>query len=197
MFGSPIYTYNELKTYIDSQNQYEYKYWITLTWDIETQLKMKAAVCKRLNITTDAEELHNIQKIEDELEQWKVNQARRWFIDIAKINKSHLYPWWGTNTEDANWHFHAVILSEKRLYKGKSLSKWQQCKPVGKDWHVYNPMKGAIPYIYRGHYAVINQKGAFCPALAKSCRRGRCKHQQIDFIRDFRQWAKEQEVNAA
>ena len=199
MFGNPNYNpINQLKDYIANdealKERYPYRYWATLTYSPSTLHRMREQTIKRLDIANDEAEAHYQTKIDDILYDWRVNLGRRWFIDVAKEHKSHLYPFWGFNTEDKHAHFHSVILSERRLYLGKSKALWQHCENYTKEMKRYNPFQGAIPYIYLNHIAVSNSR-AFCPSHSKACRKGRCPHREANPISDFKRWAEQQEVS--
>lgn len=156
------------------------RYFITLSWSGAELERMRQDICSRHQNKTAFE-------VDDLLLDWTINQGRRYFVNLSRTSqgklegggKPHLETYWGVGGHWEHFHLHALVLSDKRIWKGKALKLWKHGKET--DFQVYDPdyqgghlTESCVHYIFSKHLAIKNEKGHFHPSF-RSCRKGTCE----------------------
>jgi len=160
-----------IKEEIDTNKRLPHKFFITMTWEPEiiSAMEDKLKPVPRSKMAW-------IDSKTAPLEAWKINQFHNYLIRLASGTNSHLQAYGALNPEWENHHFHAILLSEKKIELRAIKGVWENCFDVAKNAQHYNPTRFAVPYIYSGHYGIPTGK-IYCPGKKNSCRNGNCQHQ--------------------
>ena len=160
-----------IKEEIDTNTSLPHKFFITMTWEPEMISSMK----NKLK-TADQSKMKLVDAETAPLEAWKINQFHHYLIRLAEATNSHLQAYGGLNPEWEHHHFHAILLSEKKIQLNAIKDIWNYCVPAAKNAKHYDPTKFAVPYIFTRHYGIPTRK-TYCPGIKNSCRNGNCEHQ--------------------
>ena len=164
-----------IKEKIDNDEDYTFRYFMTLTWSPRALVEMRLSIIKREPEITEEE-------VKAEMLTWRLKQVRRFFINLAKKTKSHLNPYWAVAPDHEHEHVHVLLLSTNKILRKWPRLLWEHGQQVDmKEYdseygerHHGNRRRNAVNYIFSKHIPIVNELGPVCPGIRRSCRQGDC-----------------------
>ena len=173
-FGLDLHTTKLVKDEIDNNADLPHKYFVSLAWS-------PAEVCRMWSELQDKMSAPK-KVIEAALDDWKMNQAHKFVVELARDTNSHIQAYSGLHEPTKEHiHFHTILCSEKPLSTREIMNSWKYCNNMSKDVKIYDPnylgvLGNAVTYVMHIHRPIPNQGKVYCPKKLRACRKGKCKH---------------------
>jgi hypothetical protein len=169
-----------LRTYVNEEEDFPYKYFATMTWSQMEQDRMKAKVI------SDHPDWNENQVFRS-LQEWRENQTLIFLRFVARKQNVHFSVLLSFELSE-NPHAHVIVMSHKKIKRKLWNKDWRHgIQRWFEDYneHIRKTENGVVGYVmgWGNRYSFPpkhRNKGntrVFCPLTSRRCKNGNCQHQ--------------------